>query len=73
MFLTAGFGFRALKTLAYGQQRLTFARKPQNSGLQSAGQVELIDVLHDNERIAIHEPADLCPPPFEIFAGNVFG
>src|SRR5262249_776822 len=48
------------------------AREPQNSALKSARQVEQVGILQDQKRVTLHEPADLCPPAFQLVPGNVF-
>ena len=57
------FRFRSFDALAHRQERLAFAWKPQNPGLQGAGQVVLIDILQNDQRVTIHESTYSRPPP----------
>ncbi len=47
-------------------------RKPQNTVLDRSAQIELVDVLKNDQSIAVHETADARPPPFELVSGNIF-
>ena len=66
------FHLRPFVALAYSKQRLALPWKPQNTGLDRAGQIIHIDVLQDNERVAVHEAADSRPSAFQLVPGYIF-
>ena len=52
--------------------RLAFAREPQQACLERACQIVLIDVLQNEERIAVHEFPHSRPSLLQLFTGDIF-